>query len=116
MRDFLEEVAPVLTRTANLLELAMKAEGKWPKELVTKLERMQSGLELTALGAMEAMDMVAADAQASARSSAAARPPSPPNPPTTNRGVNPPKRTRTPPRQKALKLKPMRPRRRVRAR
>lgn len=116
MRDFLEEATPVLNRVAGLVELALQAEGKWPKELVAKLDAMQSGLELTALGAMEAMDMAQADAQAHARSSVAARPPSPPNPPGTNRGVNPPKRTRTPPRQRALKLKPMRPRRRVRAR
>lgn len=92
IREFLVETTPVLERIAAMLELAYKAEGKWPAELVAKLERMQSGLEVDALGAMEALDVAQADMEA-ARSAAHARLRRP-HPPTTNRGVTPTKTNR----------------------
>jgi len=90
VREFLVETTPVLERIAGMLELAYKAEGKWPADLVKKLEGMQSGLETLALGAMGQMDVVEADMEA-ARSAAHARPPKGTNPPMTNRGVTPPR-------------------------
>lgn len=94
VRDFLDEVAPVLDRTANLLELALKAQGKWPKDLVAKLERMQTGLEATALTHMDHLDMLMADGPAHRRSAGHGQR-KPDSPPTTNRGVTTRKRTRT---------------------
>lgn len=92
VRDFLDEVAPVLNRAANLLELALSAQGTWPKELVAKLERIQSGMESHALLAMDAMgnDLTA---ELTGRSPVAGRGKrTPPNPPTSNRGVTPKRR------------------------
>lgn len=86
VRDFLVETTPVLERIAAMLELAYKAEGQWPAELVTKLEGMQAGLEQQALGAMEALDVAEADMRAHRRG-AAGRRRATPNPPMTNRGV-----------------------------
>jgi len=83
LRDFIIEVHPVLKRVEGLLELAMTAQGKWPKELVSKLEAMQSGLEVHALGAMGQLDGFGSDMEA-ARSAAHGRVK---NPPRSNRGV-----------------------------
>lgn len=94
VRDFLDEVAPVLDRTANLLELALSAQGKWPKQLVAKLERMQAGLEATALTHMDHMDLLLADGSAHHRGAVRRKRPAP-NPPMTNRGVTNRKRTKT---------------------
>lgn len=94
VRDFLDEVAPVLDRTANLLELALSAQGKWPKQLVAKLERMQAGLEATALTHMDHMDLLLADGQAHRKGAAHGKQRSQ-SPPMTNRGVTTRKRTRT---------------------
>lgn len=84
LRDFIEEVHPVLARVASLLELATHAQGKWPAAVVTRLEKMQSELEATALTAMDALDLVAADAPAAAGAVRRGRRQSPP---MTNRGV-----------------------------
>jgi hypothetical protein len=93
VREFLDEVAPVLDRTANLLELALTAQGKWPAELVAKLERIQNGLESHALLAMDGMDVTLADGLASRRE-ASGRPRPATNPPASNRGVTPTHRKR----------------------
>lgn len=99
VRDFLDEVAPVLDRTANLLELALSAQGKWPKDLVAKLERIQNGLEGQALMAMDSMDMALADGAIPQSGMPGGRRQSSRNPPATNRGVtnstNPRKRTKS---------------------
>lgn len=128
VRDFLVETTPVLERISSMLEMALRAEGQWPAELVTKLEKMQEGLEGQALLAMDALDLAAADMQAQRRGAAGRR--GKPNPPTTNRGVTPPKQTRNtshsdkPPQQQGLDLRKVgrppagaeRPKRRVRRR
>ena len=87
VRDFLVETTPVLERVAAMLELAHKAEGQWPADLVKKLERMQAGLEVTALGAMGTLDMATADMRAHGTGAASRR--RQPDPPITNRGVTP---------------------------
>jgi len=94
VRDFLDEVAPVLDRTANLLELALSAQGKWPKELVAKLERIQNGLEGQALMAMDSMDIVLADGAAPRSGAPGPKRRTSINPPATNRGVTTNTRTR----------------------
>jgi hypothetical protein len=99
VRDFLVETTPILERIAAMLELAYKAEGQWPADLVSKLERMQAGLEINALGAMEALDVATADMAAHRRGAPGRR--AEPNPPMTNRGVTD---TRTP-HQPALDLR-----------
>ena len=58
-REFLEEVEPVLSRVAGLLELAAKAKAAgttWPGEFVAQIEAAQSDLEAMALGAMGQLD------------------------------------------------------------
>jgi hypothetical protein len=95
VREFLVETTPVLERIAGMLELALTAQGKWPADLVSKLEAMQTGLEGQALGAMELLDLAEADMQ-SARSAEHVPPRKGKNPPMTNRGVTP---TRTPKRK-----------------
>ena len=89
VRDFLDEVAPVLHRTANLLELAQKAQGDWPKQLATRMQKMQEGLEAHALVAMDSLDLIATDRTEKAPTGAAGAA----NPPMTNRGVTQPKKT-----------------------
>lgn len=86
VRDFLVETTPLLERIGGLLELAHSAQGKWPADVVAKLEALQSGLEGQALGAMDAMDVVLADG-ANPRSGLPGRPAGAPIPPMTNRGV-----------------------------
>lgn len=84
-RDFLDEARPLFERIAGLLELAQKAEGKWPKELLTRMEAMQGQLEHAALEAMETLDTVAADAAAHRRGAQHGRRRA--KPPSSNRGV-----------------------------
>jgi hypothetical protein len=88
VREFLVETTPVLERIAGMLELALTAQGKWPADLVSKLEAMQTGLEGQALGAMDLLDLAEADMK-SARSADHGRPRKGTNPPMTNRGVTP---------------------------
>lgn len=85
VREFLVETTPVLERIAGMLEMALKAEGQWPAELVDKLERMQAGIEGQALMVMDSMDVTAADMAAHRRGAPGRR--RTPNPPMTNRGV-----------------------------
>lgn len=102
VRDFLVETTPLLERIGGLLALAHKAQGKWPADVVAKLEALQNGLEGQALGAMDSMDMVLADG---ARAQSAA-PVADPDPPMTNRGVKTPtkaKRVPTSPNRKGRK-------------
>jgi hypothetical protein len=87
MRDFLVELTPVLSRVAGLIELAQKAQGDWPRELIEKMESAQSELEQTALAAMSQLDTVAADAQAHSKGAGRRRRPN--QPPSSNRGVKP---------------------------
>ena len=100
VRDFLVETTPVLERVAAMLELAYKAEGKWPAEMVHKLESLQTDMEREALAAMGNLDMFEADMEAHAKA-AAGRRRRPPNPPMTNRGVTPPRKTPRTPSRKA---------------
>jgi len=75
-----------------MLDLALRAQGKWPGDMVQRLEGMQAGLETLALSAMQELDGGAADLRSAQRAAAGPRLPS--YPPMTNRGVT---ATRKPP-------------------
>lgn len=98
VRDFLTEATPVLERVGNLLDLAMRTKGHWPKALVERLEQAQTGLEATALTHMDYLDLVAADVEAGTQGRPRRRQ-SPTQPPSSNRGVTNSRRRPKPPRK-----------------